>query len=80
MDEVTCVRCGRTAPGLDSPPAGGALGQRIQANICADCWQEWVEQQARAINHYGLQLADPDDRKQLIAYMKEFLHLEPAQG
>jgi len=78
MATVTCIRCGNAAEGLDSPPMGGQLGERIQHNICSNCWTEWLEQQARVINHYGLQLADPDDRRQLMAYMKEYLNLEPA--
>ena len=76
MADVNCIHCGRTANGLATVPMGGSLGDNIKTHICADCWQEWIDQQARVINHYGLQLADPDDRKQLIAYMKEFLKLD----
>jgi Fe-S cluster biosynthesis and repair protein YggX len=57
---------------------GGQLGQNIVNKICPDCWGEWVSQQVLYINHYGLQMADPDDRKRLIQVMKEFLGLDAA--
>ncbi|HLV79467.1 MAG TPA: Fe(2+)-trafficking protein [Chthonomonadaceae bacterium] len=78
MATITCARCGRAVEPLPSPPMGGQLGETIQNNVCPDCWQEWISQQVLYINHYGLQLADPDDRKQLIAIMKEFLQLPAA--
>lgn len=76
VTNVQCVRCGREAEGLDAPPTGGKLGQDIQARVCVDCWNEWQSQQVLYINHYGLMLADPDDRKKLIQAMKEFLAME----
>ncbi|HZT44195.1 MAG TPA: Fe(2+)-trafficking protein [Chthonomonadaceae bacterium] len=78
MATITCARCGRAAEPLESPPMGGQLGETIQNNVCPDCWNEWLSQQVLYINHYGLQLADPDDRKQLIAILKEFLQLPTA--
>ena len=78
MNEVTCARCGETREGLASPPVGGALGERIKGNTCAKCWNEWQEDQVRIINHYGLQMADPDDRKKLREAMKEHLNLPAA--
>ncbi len=72
---IACNVCGNLAEGLDQAPMGGAIGDRIVANVCKDCWAAWLDQQARVINHYGLQLAYPDDRKQLMGYMKEFLKL-----
>jgi Fe-S cluster biosynthesis and repair protein YggX len=75
---ITCARCGKTSDALTDPPMGGQLGQTIQSKICANCYNEWVNQQVLYINHYGLQMADPDDRKKLIQVMKEFLGLEPA--
>ncbi len=57
---------------------GGELGDRILASICAQCWADWVGQQAILINHYGLQMFDRDDRRKLTEAMKDFLNLEPA--
>ena len=38
--------------------------------------KEWTDQQVLLINHYGLQMADPDDRSRLRESMKEFLNLQ----
>lgn len=76
MATVHCNVCGNDADSLAQAPMGGAIGDQIMASVCNGCWAAWLDQQARVINHYGLQLAYPDDRKQLIGYMKEFLKLE----
>lgn len=76
METIVCARCGQSKEPLTTPPVGGQLGERIRQNVCPDCWNEWVGQQVLYINHYGLQMADPDDRKKLIQVMKEFLNLE----
>ncbi len=57
---ITCRRCGEGAPALEAPPFKTDLGERIQAEICAGCWQEWLQHQTLLINHYGL---DPRDRQ-----------------
>ncbi|HEV2474563.1 MAG TPA: oxidative damage protection protein [Chthonomonadales bacterium] len=75
MEPITCARCGKSAQPLDSPPQGGALGEKIQNNVCAACWNEWLSQQVLFINHYGLHMADPEDRRKLTAAMKEFLNI-----
>lgn len=73
---MQCIRCAKNGESLANPPMGGQLGQKIQESICTNCWQEWQDQQVILINHYGLQMSDPDDRKKLILAMKEFLGLE----
>ena len=78
MATITCTRCGRTAERMDGPPTGGQLGITIQDRICRPCWNEWVGEQALIINHYGLEMGEPDRRKQLLQVMKEFLGLEKA--
>ena len=75
---MLCSRCAKSGEQLAFPPMGGQLGQKIQESICISCWQEWQDQQVILINHYGLQMADPDDRKKLILAMKEFLGLDSA--
>ena len=75
MAEIRCVRCGKTAEQMASPPTGGKTGLAIQENICADCWQEWKVQSVAVINHHGLVLADPEHRAQLSRMMREFLSL-----
>ncbi len=78
MAEITCVRCGKTVQAMTEPPMGGQLGEAIANKVCTACYQEWVGQQVLYINHYGLQMANPDDRKKLIQVMKEYLGLETA--
>ncbi len=57
---------------------GGQLGTTLQERVCANCYAEWLTQQNLLINHYGLSMADPDDRKKLIEVMKEYLGLVTA--
>ncbi len=62
---LVCSRCGQRRPGLDEPPLPGRRGQLVQAQVCAECWQAWVEEQTRLINHERLQPAEPADRQRL---------------
>jgi Fe-S cluster biosynthesis and repair protein YggX len=73
MAEIICTRCGRTATGLDRAPCPGAIGARALAEICADCWGLWLKQQTMLINHYGLNLMDPQARQFLTRNMEAFL-------
>ncbi len=77
MADIICVRCGKSAQAMAEPPMGGRLGATLQERVCPACYGEWVAKQVLYINHYGLQMADPDDRKKLIHAMKEFLGLDP---
>ena len=64
MPDVTCSRCGQTRAGFERPPigTGGATGERIVRELCQDCWSAWLKQQTMLINHYGLNLMDPQAR------------------
>jgi Fe-S cluster biosynthesis and repair protein YggX len=73
MADVTCSRCGQTREGFEAPPFPGAIGQRVQAEICTTCWGEWNRQQMMLINHYGLNLMDPQARQFLTRNMEAFL-------
>jgi Fe-S cluster biosynthesis and repair protein YggX len=72
---VVCARCGKRTQRLAEPPLPGRRGLAVQAQTCAACWHEWVEEQTRLINHERLQPAEPADRAQLYARMEEFLRL-----
>ena len=76
---VMCVKLGRELPGLEKPPFPGALGQRIYENISQQAWEMWPEQSTLIINHYGLNMADPEARKILREQMEEFFFGEGAQ-
>lgn len=79
MNKIDCLRCGREAPALDKPPFRNDLGQRIQKEICRDCWSEWLQHQTLLINHYGL---DPRDQKarEFLYQQIETVLLEGEQG
>ena len=73
MAEVTCSRCGQTREGFEKPPFPGAMGARVVDGICKDCWAQWLKQQTMLINHYGLNLMDPQARQFLTRNMEGFL-------
>ena len=65
-ETIHCRRCGDDAPKLEKAPFRNELGERILAEICTSCWQDWLQHQTLLINHYGL---DPRDAK-----AREFLY------
>ncbi len=69
---VKCVKLGRELPGLEKPPFPGELGQRIYEHVSQQAWDMWPEQSTLIINHYGLNMADPEARKVLREQMEEF--------
>lgn len=73
MRMVECVKLGRRLPGLEEPPFPGELGQRIYENVSAYGYEMWEEHQTLIINHYGLNLADPQARAVLMQEMEAFL-------
>jgi Fe-S cluster biosynthesis and repair protein YggX len=76
---VQCVKLGRELPGLDRPPFPGELGQRIYEHVSKEAWDMWPAQSTLIINHYGLNMADPDARKFLREQMEEFFFGADAQ-
>jgi Fe-S cluster biosynthesis and repair protein YggX len=72
LAELTCSRCGNEGEQLPKAPISGELGQRVFDNICQNCWAEWKEMSMRIVNHYGLQPVDPDDRKKIYVFLREF--------
>ena len=75
MADVTCRRCGQRRAGLDVAPIRGPWGAAIQAETCAVCWGEWLEEQTRFINHERLQPFQPADKQKIYARLREFLNL-----
>jgi Fe-S cluster biosynthesis and repair protein YggX len=70
---VMCAKLRRELPGLEKPPIPGELGQRIYDHISQRAWDMWQEHSRLLINHYGLNLADPDARQLLRTEMERFL-------
>jgi Fe-S cluster biosynthesis and repair protein YggX len=73
MRDVTCARCGQTREGFERPPFPGAIGARILDGVCQVCWADWLKQQTMLINHYGLNVMDPQARQFLTRNMDAFL-------
>jgi len=73
MADIKCLRCGETKPGFERPPFPGAIGARVLDGICPACWQLWLKQQTMLINHYGLNVMDPQARQFLTRNMEAFL-------
>ncbi|GHO96766.1 hypothetical protein KSF_068140 [Reticulibacter mediterranei] len=69
---VFCAKLQRELPGLDKPPFPGELGRRIYEGISKQAWDMWPAQSTLIINHYGLNMADPEARKILREQMEEF--------
>ena len=74
MADVTCARCGQTRAGAGRV-LPGAIGDEIEQRVCAQCWTEWLAQQIRVINHYGLRPALREDREKLYDFTRDFLQL-----
>jgi Fe-S cluster biosynthesis and repair protein YggX len=67
------VRCGETREGFERAPFPGEIGARVVEGICRDCWAQWLKQQTMLINHYGLNVMDPQARAFLTRNMSAFL-------
>jgi Fe-S cluster biosynthesis and repair protein YggX len=73
MAEIKCLRCGESKTGFERAPFPGAIGARILDGTCPDCWQLWLKQQTMLINHYGLNVMDPQARQFLTRNMEAYL-------
>ncbi len=56
---VKCIKLKVEAPGLESPPLPGELGQRIYENVSKEAWKEFIEHFKMVINEYRLDLTSP---------------------
>ncbi len=73
METIECTRCGPEKPTLAKAPFRTELGQRIQEQICSECWAEWLQHQTLLINHYGLDPRDAEARKFLYGQIETVL-------
>jgi Fe-S cluster biosynthesis and repair protein YggX len=71
-EEIKCKRCGQKRAALGYAPVPTELGQTIGAEVCQPCWSEWLQKQQMLINHYGLDLSNPDTHDFLFDNMKAF--------
>ena len=73
MATVLCVRCGLERDSMAFQPFPNDLGRRVYEQVCGVCWGEWLRTQQQLINHYGLNVMDPQARQFLTQNMKAFL-------
>ncbi len=72
---IQCARCGKVAAKMRERPFGGDLGERIYANVCDACFQQWIRQGTKVINELRLNLTEPHAQDVYDQHMKEFLNL-----
>jgi Fe-S cluster biosynthesis and repair protein YggX len=72
-DMIKCTHCGEKRPAIGFAPFPNELGQRIAKEICQPCWSAWLQKQTQIINHYGLDLTNPDAQAFLFDNIKGFL-------
>ena len=76
---VQCAKFGRELPVLERQPVPGELGKRIYENISQQACELWKQQSVLLINHYGLNMLDPESQKFLREQMEKFLFEDVVQ-
>ena len=81
---ITGFRCKRTmclagahAQQMPKAPMPDAMGQRIQAEICADCWNDWFRNYSiKVINEMRLDLSTERGQEEYDRHMSDFFGFE----
>ena len=73
MPTIHCARCGQDRETMRFRPFPSELGRRVFDEICGVCWAEWLKQQQALINHYGINLRDPQAKEFLVSNLEQFL-------
>jgi Fe-S cluster biosynthesis and repair protein YggX len=73
MPTLKCVRCGHEREQMPFRPFQNDLGLRLYEQICNVCWSEWLQTQQQLINHYALNVRDPEAKQFLFQQMEQFL-------
>ena len=75
-DKFECGRCGQKTEPIGYAPIPTELGQQIGSEMCAGCWKEWLQKQNQLINHFGIDVSNPDSHEFLFDNMKIFFYNE----
>jgi len=75
-ETIKCAKCGEKRPALGYAPVPTELGQRVGAQVCQPCWAEWLGKQTMLINHYGLDVSNPETHEFLFDQMQAFFFNE----
>ena len=74
MSDQTCARCHDRQPGIDSMiPFRSPLREEVKAQVCADCWKQWLDMQIKVINEFALNLGDVRSHDIIEAHARDFL-------
>jgi Fe-S cluster biosynthesis and repair protein YggX len=71
-----CARCGQKTQAIGFAPIPTELGARVGKECCQNCWKEWLQKQNQLINHFGLDVSNPDSHDFLFDQMKLFFFSE----
>lgn len=71
--KIFCQKLQTESEALLYPPLPGAKGKKIQENISALGWQQWLNHQTMLINEYRLNVRDPKAIEFLQEEMEKFL-------
>ena len=63
----------RSAPRFGSRRSPMNSVNASPAEICQPCWSGWLQKQTQIINHYGLDLTNPDAQNFLFDNIKGYL-------
>ena len=70
---------GKKAQPLAKSPVAGEIGTRIQAHICAGCWEAWFKDYSiKVINELRLDLSNEFGAGEYDKHMREFFGFEDA--
>jgi Fe-S cluster biosynthesis and repair protein YggX len=72
-ETIRCRRCDQDSAPLAKAPFRNDLGARVLHEICAGCWQEWLQHQTLLINHYGLDPREKSARDFLYQQIEQVL-------
>ena len=74
-DEVRCLRTRRIGKRMTFDPFEDAIGAFIEAHVCQESWEEWIEMSIKVINELRLDLGDPSGQQAYDEHMRDFLNL-----
>ncbi len=77
---VFCQVLKQDAPGLDTQPYPGELGERIFESISAEGWKQWLDRLTIIINENRLNTGDQGSMQVIEQNMLGFLFNEGDQG
>jgi Fe-S cluster biosynthesis and repair protein YggX len=78
-EKFKCARCALNNEPIGYAPVPTELGKKIGQETCAACWKEWLQKQNQLINHFGLDVSNPDTHEFLFDQMRIFFFDEGVQ-